>query len=247
MKTALLLSGNLRYYEKTFDKLKKYLLDVLDTDIFIHTWYNRGLQKRNSGYKLDLSEIIDINHVNDLYEPKRIVVETFNENIKKSLGCNKYRQQHTVPIENILSMYRKIELCDKLRLEYEIDNDFKYDLVIRCRPDIVFESPIPSCEINDINNTVWVPNTKNKQINDHLAFSNGHNMKYYCSLYSKIDSYYDDEAPNPPEVTDKGCCVHAETLLNYHLRKSILSIQETKTSYFIPHKKSDKIDKYQSI
>lgn len=247
MRVALLLSGNLRYYEKTFDSLKEHLIDVLDVDIFIHTWENRGLQKRDSGYKLDLSDMVDVDHVKELYNPKKIVIEKFDEEMRQSLGVNKYRQQHRVPVENILSMYRKIELCDKLRLGYEVENNFKYDLVIRCRPDIVFESPLPKNEIDNITTTVWVPDTGNEQINDHIAFSNGENMEYYCSLYSKIDTYYYDEAPNPPNVTEKGCCVHAETLLNYHLRKSDLIIEETKTSYFIPHKKPNKIDKYQNI
>ena len=38
MKVAICLSGNMRTYEKSFDFLKRKILDVIDCDIFIHTW-----------------------------------------------------------------------------------------------------------------------------------------------------------------------------------------------------------------
>lgn len=243
-----MLSGHLRYYDKTYNELKKNIIDILNPDIFIHTWDNKGIQKRDSGYKIDMSEIVDIDHVKELYKPKKMVVEKYTEDIRRELSPGKYRQQHRVPVENILSMFRKIELCDKLRLDFESELGIKYDLVIKCRPDILFNTPIPKEELSVVNDTIWVPDTGNKQINDHLAFSNGDNMEYYSSLYSKINDYYYDEAPNPPNITEKGCCIHAETMLNYHLRKlDTLVLRETKTGYKIPHKNRDIIDKFQNM
>ena len=38
MKVAILLTGHSRDYNKTFDSLKKNVLDVYDCDIYFNTW-----------------------------------------------------------------------------------------------------------------------------------------------------------------------------------------------------------------
>lgn len=232
MKCALVLSGHMRYYEKTFDSLKKFVLDPLQPDIFIHTWNNRGNQIPNSGYTVERSEILDVDDVIARYQPKRIEVENFEE-VLPTVRSD-YRKVSVVPVANIVNMYRKIYLADQLRLQEETE----YDFVIKARPDILFESEIPENEIANLEKTVYVPDTGNLQINDHVGFGNHTTMTHYSSVYEKIDEYYDPEVSRVAQTTIKGCGVHAETLLNYHLRKSNLTIVETKLRYHIPHKRS---------
>ena len=125
MKVAIVISGHLRYYEKTVESLHKYIVEPLNADVFLHTWNVRGLQIRNSGYKIDQSDIVDPKKVEELYKPKAMVIEDW-EKVKPSLNVNKYKQSsNSVPIENILSMFYKIWAGDVLRREYEKENEFK--------------------------------------------------------------------------------------------------------------------------
>lgn len=241
MRVAVCLSGHFRYFEKTFPNFEKYVLNILNPDVFIHTWDNTGVQIRNSNYKIDDKELLLVDRVKKLYHPAVMVVEKF-EDVKKHLNSNKYKQTVKVPVENILSMYRKVMLADNLRASHG-----HYDLVIKCRPDLLFKSEIPESELNDIDNIIYVPDTGNKQINDHMAFGDSGSMEYYSSLYDKVDLYYDEDAPDAPETSKHGCAIHAETLLNFHLSKSSYKIKETNTNYLLPHKHQNIIDSFQSL
>lgn len=230
MNVALLLSGHLRNYEVSYKNLKKHIIDVFDPDIFIHTWNNRGnvIKKYCSDTKLKVNK----ENVISTYFPKEIVFEDFNE-IDKKVNKN-YEQNSVVPVSNIVHMYRKMALVNNIKNEYCKKNNIKYDLVIRARPDLIFESPIPEEELGDIKDFTYVPDTSNKQINDHLCFSSEENVDFYCSLYYNIDKYYQGGL-EPPNTTKTGCPLHAETMLNFHLKKN--KLKETNIKYYITHKR----------
>ncbi|WP_294612025.1 hypothetical protein [uncultured Gilliamella sp.] len=159
---AIQLFGHLRTFEYTFESFNKYLLkeNILDDyqiDIFIHTW--NELDHATINYRnLDGKALTDksltneeLSLVNKLYQPKKIVVES-------QLDC-----QDEVLIEKIgrfprakkgcLNNSYTIYIVNKLRNEYELENNIHYDWVIVTRPDIFFKSPfridnIISCYVN---------------------------------------------------------------------------------------------------
>ena len=159
---AIQLFGHLRTFEYTFESFNKYLLkeNILDDyqiDIFIHTW--NELDHATINYRnLDGKALTDksltneeLSLVNKLYQPKKIVVES-------QLDC-----QDEVLIEKIgrfprakkgcLNNSYTIYMVNKLRNEYELENNIHYDWVIVTRPDIFFKSPfridnIISCYVN---------------------------------------------------------------------------------------------------
>lgn len=256
MKVALCMSGHVRYFNKLSQNFvaafKKY-----NPDLFFHSWENAGYQKRNSGYKHETSKCADLSFISVLNEngivPRSMIFE--NEAIgMKFINAEKYKQQVSVPNENILSMYRKIMLCNNLKSEYEKQIGFKYDIVIKCRPDLMFNSDIPDQELEDClkSNIVYVPckglqhPEYRRQINDHFAFGNSFSMDYYSNLYNQIDAYYNENVPVPPLVNDY-CGIHAETLLNFHMNKNPnIVLKETKTKYILPHKHNNIIDRFQN-
>ena len=147
---AIQLFGHLRTFEYTFESFNKYLLkeNVLDDyqiDIFIHTWTEldhatinyRNLDGKALTDKLLTNETLSL--VNKLYQPKKIVVES-------QLDC-----QNEVLIEKIgqfprakkgcLNNSYTIYMVNKLRNEYEYEENIHYDWVIVTRPDIFFKSP----------------------------------------------------------------------------------------------------------
>lgn len=149
-KIAIQLFGHLRTFEYTFESFNKYLLkeNILDDyqiDIFIHTWNEldhatinyRNLDGKALTDKLLTNETLFL--VNKLYQPQKIVVES-------QLDC-----QNEVLIEKIgqfprakkgcLNNSYTIYMVNKLRNEYELENNIHYDWVIVTRPDIFFKSP----------------------------------------------------------------------------------------------------------
>lgn len=154
MKVALCLSGHIRNLEQNYYSIKKNLLDYYDTDIFIHTWDTYGWRIEGNlitsgGFKgFDhYSDKIDAQNIIDLINPKKIVIEQYenyeSEFLKKA---EKYKNNLKFPDKdrpvNVVSMWYKINKCNELKTQQELENNFKYDIVIRSRPDLVYFKPI---------------------------------------------------------------------------------------------------------
>jgi hypothetical protein len=129
---------------------------------------------------------------------------------------------------NVKKMYQKIYLCNELKRKYELDNNFKYDLVIRLRPDLMIGEPIPIDVVKNINkNTVYYPSvnkydlfTSNRVIGitDQFAFGDSNSMDVYSDAYNYIYPNYTNLLKNN-EVQ----CPASEAMLLYHLRKNYIS------------------------
>ena len=79
-------------------------------------------------------------------------------------------------------------MCDRLRQAYEKENGIRYDAVLRCRPDLLFESPLPDLSTLDLN-YIYVPDFHMYEgCNDRLAIGNPATMTIYMK---KIDDWHD--------------------------------------------------------
>ena len=71
--------------------------------------------------------------------------------------------------------------------DYEIENNIEFNVILRCRSDVIFTEPV---YINkyDLNNII-VPSfigDRGHGINDRFAFGNRNIMKVYMNMYSNI-------------------------------------------------------------
>lgn len=113
MKIAVCFYGKVRTYKKTFENIKKNLIDHKDhnIDIFISTWEEE---------EMDVST-----ELKKLYNPKKIIVEKYDK--EKFLGFFK--------------MYREYPMLYKIKsvaqIALESDN---YDLIFLTRLDVVYEN-----------------------------------------------------------------------------------------------------------
>lgn len=220
IRVALCLSGHLRTYVQVADSIKKYLIDALDCDVFIHTWDKIGFSRYDGDTnERDTNNELDI--INELFKPKSIVVENSKptvNNIDKYLTRSISRES---PL-NVFGMYYKIKMANELKKEYEEKNNFIYDLVIRSRADLMFLSYIPKFELENTE-LLWIPNFDMwGGTNDQFAFSSSKNMDIYSSLYDYIDSYWED-----------GVVFHPETLLDHHIEKNNLIMGPSEISFKI--------------
>ena len=137
MKIALCLSGQPRYLEIGYSHLYREFLSKYSVDTFCHLWFDANLKGtpfsytinypgRNELWKGDLDKT-----VLELYKPKLYSFEnpkTFSFDPKANYGIGK---------TNNCSMFYSIQKSNELKMEYERIHNFKYDLVIRARTDII--------------------------------------------------------------------------------------------------------------
>jgi len=143
-KVALCLSGHVR----NIDEFKENTLEIIETlnaDVFISTWERDGVGcvfwadegVTQEGYA-------DIDSVKEIYKPKKIVVSKYEEyeELSEQFPGNfpNSRFASHINIKNTLLMFTKFKETVDLVKEYEKENNFKYDMVIRGRFDVSVES-----------------------------------------------------------------------------------------------------------
>jgi len=243
MRTCVLLSGKpndiYNYYDSKMvdysyycENIYKSIIEPFDADVFISTWDFDGIDNMIEYYNPKLIRDIASNILeND-------ITDTDNQNWSI---CNvDILKNHQYP------MYYKIYDCNELKKEYELLNNFKYDLVIRSRLDLKFGDKHESVsiepyltimdkdEIKDVinNDVLYLRKDPYKFANrkidnwiwDQFAFSNSGIMDIYCSTYLNIHNIVNSGAEY----------AHlAEKLLYYNLENNNVKTKHTHLVYGI--------------
>ncbi len=182
MKIALCISGMPRNIENSFKWMKESIIDVLpkEPDIFIHTWNDINNQQ-----------------MYNLYKPKLMDTEVWSDEFADKLGWQEFKN-HKFEIESrasALGQSYKIMKCNNLRLDYEKQNNIKYDVIFRLRTELCFQNKIDIKELEIITNNkdkniIFLrmgPNPQNIDWNkDNFSFSNNNGMNIYSSFYKYI-------------------------------------------------------------
>ncbi len=225
-RVALCLSGHLRSFEATYKYLKENIINPTNCDIFIFSWDKLGYDGARGDRHL-INQNVDENKIKQLYNPKKIIIsKPIDFNVDKYLN----RLGSGLRNPNIVSnMFYGINQSNNLKKEFENENNFKYDAVIRCRADLLFESKL---DINEIasakyNKGIFFPKFGDYGgLNDQFAFGNSESMDLYSETYKKLDDFFND-----------GCLWHAETLTKFTVDHFKLPILRSNINYQI--KRSD--------
>ena len=171
MKIALILSGQVRCFEKCSDSQKKFLIDDLNADVFCHFWDTADL-KPNIRSVVSKERIPDYIHLKDdnnlknkllsLYKPKKYIIEP---QVKFNNTRFSFR---------MISMYYSMQKAYLLCREYGF-----YDCIIRCRTDLFFQKPFLIEWLNNLH-YVYCLEFGNGYCQDTFAFGP---MKY-MDIYS---------------------------------------------------------------
>lgn len=235
-KIALCLSGQMRTYKKVYPSLEKNILRSLNPDIFIHTWANSGIvTKANSKVKNSFTEeAVQYSTLEKIYNPKKSVIEVFKEEYFYEKGDVKVPselKQATIHYKGNIPMFYKIKKCNDLKREYEKENNFRYDIVIRLRPDLAIKEPIPQ-KILETPDTLWFSDyaiNTNFQVSDKFALSNSPNMDYYCSVWNKLSEYW----KKPLGDGKKENYRVGERLIYHHMKESKIPYRPFDINCFI--------------
>jgi hypothetical protein len=155
----------------------------VSVDVFIHTW--------NYDYIFP-----DINQkILSVYKPKAVVIQP---PVSKSLS-QKYQDPDPprYTAYSNYSHYMSIWRCEELKRQYEIDNEFFYDWVVKTRFDVAlntyidFHSLDSSClYISDFDINDYEQNG-GKIKSDALAVGNSHTARMYASVAQHMDELYE--------------------------------------------------------
>jgi hypothetical protein len=220
-KVALCFSGQPRDVTNSYPYIKKNILEPNNiTDIFIHVhWRDEwpSVKYLNNTYTKE-----ELNQVSELYNPLVLKIEDdriYNPAIEEYLSTPglKYNDFFMSKFRSVryscdMSIYKANELKNK----YEIENDFEYDVVIRCRLDLVPMKPIVVSELDltklHVPNLCFIPlapekNKDYKEINDVLAMGSKKNMDKYCNLINNIKAIHDMDST---AIAEKACGLNLE-------------------------------------
>lgn len=147
-KIAVILFGQPRYFEVTWPLIKQeFMFSNVDVDYYIHFWDQVGYTPQSNENTVS-KEIINI--LNEEFSNENIQLQDYNE---LDDLCSLLRQFYNTilseriveePLEDLryrfgqhLSINKAYEQIKK----HEIQNKFKYDLIIKTRSDIVYRTP----------------------------------------------------------------------------------------------------------
>ena len=204
-RTAILLSGQIRkgYMGCLWSQIIN-IIYPLNADVFF--CFDNG------------TPAIDKKNIVDLLKPKG------------HIWCDLDNVKDNGLIErNLEYMYSRIYKCNKLKEEYEYNNGFKYDIVIRSRPDLIIKEKIPLKIIKNIDkNTIYVPSvnkydvlTSNRFIGtvDQFALGDSDSMNIYADVYNFIYPTYINLLKNKQVI-----CPTSESILNYYFKTKNLRL-----------------------
>lgn len=228
MKIALLFSGNyspdikrnevpeteqipIKYLKHAELHFKKYFLDSkYDIDCFIHSW--------NSEYN---------DYLIKTYKPKKYIFENLILFKNDQNHINPYYK--ISPIDCLLAKSYSEKKVIELKQEYEVENNFVYDLCLLIRFDVVwfitpeFEKYLDDNTIymslwNNYNNYNCIQNSDVKYL-EHIILSNSKTMNEYGTYHDylqNIDIY---------NFSSANCIFHIYQLM-------FLKFKKFKTNHF---------------
>jgi hypothetical protein len=237
MRVALLLSGQMRTFDDD-DVLKKYhdnLINPLNADVFVSTWDTRGCSY-NHGATPDTTvlkkstELITHQLLSEAYKSRLIssdisIVEEYEQTMPAELQpiykngftwCGLKIRGTSVP------QFYQIQRANQLKLDYEKANNFKYDLVIRSRPDNIMVRPLDPRYLTNLSQNIYGINCTGtyhpKRIYDIFFYSDSKNMDSMATAYNNMVSLEHDPFENGLDHRD------ACRLLYVHAKRHNLNV-----------------------
>jgi hypothetical protein len=237
MKSALIINGNLRSFEKCYECFER-LIEKLDCDIFIcisnikfdlHP-YQKNANHFYSDSTLSLEQITSTLNIckNMNNKIKKVcLVDKIEEDNKINNFLHKFDNKKDWMGIDIFKQYYKLNKCVKHIKKYEIENNFKYNYIVKLRFDInVDVNSLPSFPLleksfystnysnNSINNIILVSNSIEnfevmcREITTHF-FNNYADLSVYQSINSML--YYIFTTNNFNNIQ----CIDADVNRNY--------------------------------
>lgn len=211
MKTAICFYGQPRFLKLCFDKYFSKVINHYNPDIFVHTWFSED--KIGTHYPtgstvnqtINLDELLirndTITEIQELYKPTRMKYEWYDEEIMK------------LESSSVICQYYSQKMVKDIKKAYEIENNMKYDLIIRTRFDCVSSNFYDKIKEDCLN----IPNTcPNPDVyTDTMSISNS-------DIYDKVSDAYISITENP-ELKSR---IHGEYAFKHQIEKHAINVNK---------------------
>ena len=213
MKIAVCFSGQPRYLEYALPEILDNILATNSPDVFYHAWYSENdvnltydssipqqSGKMGSAYP-NTDKILE-----HYLSPKKSKIENQIEfDIAKTL-----KSAPTALSQPLVSQFYSIQQADKLRQQYEKENGFEYDIVIKTRFDLYYGTPLIIKGFKHLlsdnillNASVWqshrmgnIDGLGDYTMNGDIVIANSKAMTIFSNLFDEVEKI--NEKINPP-------------------------------------------------
>jgi uridine kinase len=217
MRAALLVSGYLRNYEHSIKFIKNQLLEQFEqVDVYLHVTRNEN--KEDKYYNL-INENVDFKKIVTILNPVSVLLEV-----------NRHYNDNSI-LNATINQWNKLYKLNQLKKIQELSLDFKYDVVIRYRPDLSLNAKVDFNKAT-YHNTIIIPKDskidklKLAQLNDSyvcdtFAYGPSTIMDDYFDIYKHLQNLYKQYGPV------------SETLLHNYLNDYSINYQLLDLDYKI--------------
>jgi hypothetical protein len=223
MKIAVLLQGDPRFCSE-FDQFLTNLTGYSQVDWFMYLWKDNAPSANllsSQGHKIvsPAWQTVDKQWALDKFKKflpqgHQVVALELGEQQLVPVVDIKSNICQTVIIENVWKMWYSQFMANKLKTQHEQQHNFKYDLVIKTRPDLALLDTLDVQHVKhyfDTNpNLVLMSSNKHcgygVNITDTNAVTTSDNMNIYADIFNQALYHH-----------EQGCIFHPETLLARHL------------------------------
>jgi hypothetical protein len=217
MRAALCISGLPREFKRSYPSIKKYILDLVETDIFIYTWDAIKQPYFDIEGAIRYPDEGPLREYYDLYKPVAYHAERWDETVEKSFYKEKYEENRHphASIVRYQAMLYTIYQCNELKNEYERIHGVKYDVVIKGRSDFELLRPMNLEELKEAssNRILYTDVLRpDGMVSDILWFGNKEVIDIACNLWKEFDGYH-----------SKGVQFNTEILFPHHLKNHNIS------------------------
>lgn len=236
-KVAVLLAGEMRNFDNALmlQMNEKYLYDLYDCDLFISTWDKRGSSTYNGTItnKQYTDTSITETQLKSLYKNvKGINIENYEIWLDNLPMEHKqiYDKGLLVPWSgkiikcSIFPQFYKIWDANEMKTKYEMENNFKYDIVLRFRPDVWLIEPIPMTYLYEYanhmstQNKIWTLNPPKifypNRVYDIFFYGDSDTMNKLCHAWKNILSLINHKFDNGLLNVDSCRSLYVQCLMN---------------------------------
>ena len=235
IKVAILICGEMRNYNnpELIKRNNQFLFTKYNCDIFISTWENKGYSPYHGSVdtKNYSSDKISDDIINNYNNVKNINIENY-ESWFSNLP-DEYKEIYNLGLNcgnkivnaTVFPQLYKIWDANRMKVLYENEHNFKYDIVIRFRPDMCLVEEIPNKYLNEFiklesnnNNKIWTSNPTKifypNRIYDIFYYGNSDCMNTIAESWINILKYIKDPFDNGLPKVDSCRVLYVAALLN---------------------------------
>ena len=188
MRVALCITGEPRNVRRGIKNIHENM--KFEVDVFAHAWWDSDSQKSLFVHPAGdaVSEPVANSWVSELYENFEVKKMLLDKQIK--FDVSELLERRKLKFTNSFNVYSSlcsIYKCNELKKDYEIENGFEYDWVIKTRYDFGISEPLDLENLNS--DVVYAPNDCNHRygFNDQFAVGSSKNMDVYSGVFPIIE------------------------------------------------------------